>query len=312
MKPRVSVVVSAHNPHPQRLRRTLEGLSAQTCPGTQWELVLVDNASNPSIAPAVLDVAHLANARLVREDRLGLTYGRRRGLHEARGDFCVLVDDDNVLGPDYLSEVARLFEAHPQVGAMGGKSMPDYERPPAPWVAEFSPLLALRDLGETPRISGASPPSGAAQISYPADCAPIGAGMALRRESIARWMAPEFEGMTDRRGAELTSGGDNELVLAILEAGWKVAYFPTLVLTHVIPASRLDARYLARLNRGIQKSWMQVLARHRANPWPAIPAWTVPLRNAKAWFTARGWSWPSGYIRWQGICGHFEGRVEGA
>jgi hypothetical protein len=72
----------------------------------------------------------------------------------------------------------------------------------------------------------------------------------------------------------------------------------------------LSPGYLARLNRGIQKSWMQVLSLHEANPWPQIPNWTVPLRKFKAWIRHRAWSGPIGQIRWQGACGHFEGRAQ--
>ncbi len=82
------------------------------------------------------------------------------------------------------------------------------------------------------------------------------------------------------------------------------------MLTHLIPASRLEAPYLARLNRSIQKSWMHVLSKHSANPWPAIAAWTLALRKAKAWFTYRAWANAAANIRWQGACGHFEGRVQ--
>ena len=60
--------------------------------------------------------------------------------------------------------------------------------------------------------------------------------------------------LTDRRGNELTSGGDNDIVFCVMQAGWEVAYVPQLSLTHLIPAGRLEAGYLARLNRGIQKS----------------------------------------------------------
>ena len=115
--------------------------------------------------------------------------------------------------------------------------------------------------------------------------------------------------MMDRRGAALTSSGDNDIIFSVLRSGWQVAYFPDLTLTHLIPANRLQPDYLARLNRGIQQSWQQVLRRHGASPWPAIAPWTVPLRQAKAWFAYRAWSTPAARIRWQGACGHFEGRV---
>jgi glycosyltransferase involved in cell wall biosynthesis len=306
----ISVVLPTHQPHPGRLRRTLAGLRAQTLPAARWETVLVDNASSPALtAEPWLDVAP-ANLRIVAEPALGLTAARRRGFRESRAPLIVLVDDDNVLAADYLEQVVRLFAAHPEIGAFGGRSLPEFERPPTPGLEEFLPLLALRDPGSQPQISTGLRPAPAAQNEYPVSAAPIGAGMAIRREAARQWIEAAASGsISDRRGAELTSGGDNDIVLTIMERGWQVAYFPELILVHLIPASRLEGGYLARLNRGIQKSWMQVLSQHGANPWPAIPAWTVPWRKLKAWFSYRAWSGPAARIRWCGACGHFEGRI---
>lgn len=115
--------------------------------------------------------------------------------------------------------------------------------------------------------------------------------------------------LSDRRGDTLTSSGDNDIMLCAMRAGWEVGYSPQLTLTHLIPAARLDADYLARLNRGIQKSWMRALSLHDANPWPPLSPLGAVLRKAKSWLTHRAWSSPAAHIRWQGACGHFDGRV---
>lgn len=305
----VSVVLCTHNPLPGNLERTLAGLRSQTLLSDRWETLLVDNASSPPLAVRSWTCAAPANVRLLVEPQLGLSFARRRGLAEARAPFVVLVDDDNVLAPDYLAQVHRLFAEHPAVGALGGRSLPEFECQPEEWQKEFFSLLALRDLGDTPLISAGLRPNGSACNVYPS-FAPIGAGMALRREASAAWLEQACASrFTDRRGQSLTSAGDNDLGLTIMGAGWQVAYFPQLSLTHLIPAARLEPSYLGRLNRGIQKSWMQVLSRHRANPWAPIAPWTLPLRTAKAWFAYRAWSGRPAYIRWQGACGHFEGRA---
>jgi hypothetical protein len=138
----------------------------------------------------------------------------------------------------------------------------------------------------------------------------MGAGMALRRAAAQAWLdRGDHAALPDRKGTNLSSSGDNDIVLAAMTAGWEVAFFPSLRLTHIIPAFRTTRDYLARLNRGIQRSWMQVLTKHGANPWPPIPRWTAPLRKLKAWFTCRAWSGPAANVRWQGACGHFEGRA---
>jgi len=306
--PLLTVIIPAHNPHPGRLQRTLEGLREQTLPLSEWETLLIDNASSTSfLIEKYLDFAP-ANIRVVTEPHLGLSHARRRGFKEARGDYIVLVDDDNVLSPDYLARVISRFETHPKVGALGGPSRPEFEVPPARWQSEFFGLLALRDLGPDPIVSGIRP-HGSTSDAYPLH-SPIGAGMSLRRNAAQEWLAhSDPSSLTDRKGNELTSGGDNDIIIQVLRAGWEVAYFPELALTHLIPSGRLAPTYLARLNFGIQKSWMQVLLRHGLSDWPPILRWSVPLRQLKAWFTHHAWSSPASHIRWQGACGHFAGRV---
>ena len=309
---KLSVIIPAHNPEATRLRRTLAGLRAQTLPADQWETVLVDNASLPAIDLATLanDAPH--NLRLVREPELGLTAARRRGFTEANGEVFILVDDDNVLAPDYLAQVHALFAAHPKVGALGGKSVPEFAVEPPAWTREFFHLLALRDLGDAPLISTGLRPSGATRNVYP-DCAPIGAGLALRRAATTSWLDAVAHdprrAKLDRRGNALVSGGDNDLVLTLMAAGWEVAYFPQLALAHLIPAARLEAGYLVRLHRAMQTSWMHVLTLHDANSWPPLTPGGAALRKMKAWFTYHPWSSPAACVRHAGACGHFDGRV---
>jgi len=306
-----SVLIPTHNPHAGRLQRALAGLRAQTLPGDQWETILIDNASSPALNTADWSAHAPANFRLVREPETGLSHARRRGFSEARGEFAVLVDDDNVLAPDYLANTLALFARYPQIGALGGRSLPEFETTPPEWTKEFQPLLALRDLGSEPLVSRGLRPDGLARNEYPA-FAPMGAGMALRRPAWTAWLKSRDDQrdlISDRKGSELTSGGDNDIVLCAIRAGWEVAYFPTLSLIHLIPDSRLEPEYLARLNRGIQKSWMQVLTLHDANPWPPLSPLAARLRQWRAWFTYAGWQRPAGHIRWSGAAGHFAGRV---
>lgn len=306
--PAISVIVPTHNPDAGRLQRTLRGLCAQTLPATEWELVIVDNASAPALELARYTGDLPRHSRLVREPQLGLTCARRRGIACSAGPILVFADDDNVLAPDYLENVLRLLTAHPRMGALGGKSIPEFEQEPEHWTRDFFPLLALRDLGDRPITAAGLRPPGAERNVYPGDAAPLGAGMGLRRDALAGWLTEENAAMlSDRRGAALTSSGDNDIVFSIVRDGWEVGYFPELRLTHLIPAGRVTCAYLGRLNRGIQESWIRVLAKYDANPWRPIPRWTVPFRRLKSWFACRAWSGPAARVRWQGACGKFDG-----
>lgn len=301
-----SVLLPTRNPHPGRLSRTLAGLRAQTLPPTQWELILVDNGSQESIASR-FDASWHPQARLIREDEAGLTPARLRGIAEAAAPLLVFVDDDNVLAPDYLERASALFARHSELGTAGGKVLPEFEATPPPWMQEFFGLLALRDFGDTPLVQ-----PGERDARWP-DFAPVGAGLCVRR-SFARTYADALgrdpsRRTLDRRGRSLGSGGDNDLVFTALQAGGSAGYFPELRLTHLIPANRLETSYLARLNRQASRTWIMVLRVHGQCPWPRIPSWTVPLRQARAWWRLRAWRSPAHRIRWRGACGQFAGQA---
>ena len=170
MTPDVSVLLPTHAPHPGRLARTLEGLRNQVWPADRWELLLIDNASPDTDYFGRLDLSWQPHSAVVREPVLGLTHARLAGIAAATGSILVFVDDDNVLAPDYLAQTVAAFADEPRLGAIGGKSLPEWEAPPADWVREFSSGLALRDLGDIEQTSGPLD-----RGSYPV-FAPIGAG----------------------------------------------------------------------------------------------------------------------------------------
>jgi glycosyltransferase involved in cell wall biosynthesis len=300
----------AHNPHAGRLARTVAGLRAQTLPPLSWELVLVDNASRDPSVFTSLDLSWHPRHRIVHEAKLGLTAARLRGFSATTGDIIVLVDDDNVLAPDYLALVAAAFSTDAALGAVGGRSLPEFAAPPPAWSREFDGLLALRDPGDHPERATWSA-SGPHQ--YPL-CAPIGAGLALRRsgaDAYATALTQDARRRTfDRTGTQLISGGDNDLVMTILETGLAVAYEPALHLTHLIPSSRSERDYLGRLNRAIARSWVRVLALHGIRPWSPIHRSTVALRQARARLRAGLFLSPAAWVRWQGACGRFEGLAD--
>jgi hypothetical protein len=141
----------------------------------------------------------------------------------------------------------------------------------------------------------------------------VGAGMALRRGAAIAYLESlqtQERVILDRTGTNLSSGGDCDINLTILEAGWSVGYFPQLKLDHLIPAGRLTQDYLGRLNQSVMRSWVQVLDAHDIRPWTKIPAWTLPLRNLRSFLRCQAWRDPAAYIRWQGTCGLFLGRAQ--
>jgi glycosyltransferase involved in cell wall biosynthesis len=312
MTPALSVVLCTHNPRRAVLEAALDALRRQQpLADGPWDLIIIDNASSSPLQGAI-DLGGLEQARIVREERLGLTHARLRGLVEASGEILVFVDDDNLLDETYLRRAAEAMSADRTLGAAGGKSIARYEAPPPPWFAEVNIDLACRDLGESPQYASWKGVE-RAQRFYPV-CAPIGAGLVIRRDIFAAYASAAAESAgrlgLGRRGADLASGEDNDIVMVVLEQGWRIAYLPELRLEHVIPAARLTREYLAAYAYSTTRTWIRVLDVHGIRPWPAIDPRSLKLRKARAYVTHRAWSGPAAYVRWRGACGQFDGQAD--
>lgn len=310
MMPEVTAVVCTYSPRREHLEATLDSLRNQTLDQERWEFILVDNNS-PDALEGRVDLSWHPQARVVREEQPGLTHARLRSFRESRAPLIVYIDDDNVLAPDYLERAVALFAGDAQLGVAGGKSLPRYEVEPPAWFHGLDIDLACRDLGdEVLTASWEGVPLG--ERSYPA-CAPIGAGMVIRKEAYATYVeaaaADPVRRALGRTGESLASGEDNDIVMSALAEGWRVGYFPSLSLTHLISAGRLTRAYLARMAYSSSRTWVLVLGVHGVRPWAPISSWSVPLRKTRAYLSTQAWRNDASYVRWRGACGLFEGRA---
>ncbi|NJM44756.1 MAG: glycosyltransferase family 2 protein [Alkalinema sp. RU_4_3] len=311
MKPFISVIICTHNPRRDYLHLVIKALEDQNLPYTDWELLVIDNASETPIAWEWSIDWH-PQGQIIREEKVGLTAARLCGFQAAQGEVLVFVDDDNLLSSNYLLEVQGVFQQHLQIGAIGGKSVPRFEITPEPWMAEFYKVLAIRDFGELVQVSEALRSD--EPIVYP-DFAPAGIGLAIRREVFGAYVAQTQDVLArlalGRTGKQLTSGEDNDIVLTAMRQGWQVGYFPKLEVVHLIAANRLKWNYLARLNKAATRSWVQVLGIHDVQLWPSISPWTVLPRKVKAFFAYGAWRNAAAYVRWRGACGLYEALASG-
>jgi len=307
----ISVIIPTYNPNESRLARTLSALSAQTLSPDLWEIILINNASTVFPSESFFTENAPKNFRVVEESHLGLSFARNCGLSQAKADIAIFVDDDNLLAPDYIENALALMNSHSNIGALGGRIVPEFECPPPSWIIEFQSILACCDHGNRFLVSPLNAYNQEGLLQWPR-FSPAGAGMILRRSAWEAWQDAFRSGIAlsrDRTGTQLTSSGDNEIILILLKSGWQVGYSPTLNLTHIIPRSRLDPDYLARLNFGCSFGFIQARRRHGACPWPPIVRWTLPLRIARAWFRCRAWRGPANRIRWRGYVAHFTALV---
>lgn len=269
----ISVITCSHNPRADYLARVFEGLQAQTIDPTRWEFILIDSASSDPLASRI-DLTWHPRARCVREDELGLTRARLRGIAESTGELLLFVDDDNVLDPDFFEQVVHIARERPDIGAWSGATRPGFDSPAPAWTRRHWGNLVIRDV---PRDMWSNLPM------LP-DTMPCGAGLCVRRSVGAHYAMLHQNGKRafalDRNGASLLSGGDNDLAACACDIGLGVGIFGALKLTHLIPAERLRESYLLSLAENIALS--TIILRSFRSPEGAIVRPSFKRRLADA------------------------------
>jgi glycosyltransferase involved in cell wall biosynthesis len=208
---------------------------------------VVDNRSDEPLADRI-DLHWHPDVHVFREETLGLTPARLRGIRESRGDLLVFVDDDNVLDGDFLEIALRTMEERPFLGSWSGQCRPAFEEPPPEWTRRYWGNLSIREFNRDvwsnlPRLP---------------ESMPYGAGLCVRRDVALHYLDLHVSGKRsfqfDRSGTSLLSGGDNDLAACACDLGLGVGLVASLKLTHLMPTERLTVDYLARLAEGIHYS----------------------------------------------------------
>ena len=214
----------------------------------RWELLLIDNASETRLE-SIHDISWHPNSRQIQEGTLGVAWARRRGMREALADLLVFVDDDNVLGQGYLSEVIKIKQEWGRLGVWGsGTIVPEFELQPPAHLRCLLPYLAIRELEAPLWTNVASNDIGISKAGMP-----WGAGLCVRANVAAAYCRlPNRSGIniSGRQGASLLSGEDVEICLVSCKLGFGMGIFPELELTHLIPEGRVAENYLLNLVEG--------------------------------------------------------------
>lgn len=235
----ISVITCTHNPRPEYLDRTLSALKAQSLSVEQWELLVIDNASDRPLA-AGLDLSWHPGARVIREDQLGLTPARLRGIREAGTEVLVFVDDDNVLDADYLAIALKISQEWSMLGAWGGQCLPEFEQDPPEWTHRFWEFLGIR-MFDQDRWS-----------NLPQwEATPIGAGLCVRKAVAVAYgssvLTNPNRAALDRQGNLLLGCGDMDLAYTACDMGLGIGIFTALKLFHLMPPARLEEAYLLKM-----------------------------------------------------------------
>jgi GT2 family glycosyltransferase len=196
--PTISVVVPTRN----RPQHALDCAKSILATAGFIELVIVDQSDNPQTREAL---ATLRDERLryVHSTLRGATNGRNVGIENSRGHVVAFTDDDCRVAADWISSIASIFRADPEIGIVCGRVTVPLEMQQQGFAAEFEPVV--REW----------------QNRFPAPGTDWGitANFAVRRAVFDQ--VGKFDPMLGP-GAPLLCGEEPDILFRVLRAGLKV------------------------------------------------------------------------------------------
>jgi len=236
----VSVILCCYN-SAKRLPETLKYLANQKVERSlNWEIILVNNNSSDDTVTEAVSIwktlGEPVNMMIVDEENPGLSFAREKGMSVATYNIYLFCDDDNWLQQDYVETVFKIFSKNPELGALGGWSEAAFEAEKPEWFDVFAGNFAVgKPIPETGLLDKAN------QFIY-------GAGLALHKGAIQKLKAKGFKNiLTDRKGKQLSSGGDVEFIYGLKLIDIPVMFSEALFFYHYMPKGRMQKEYLIKL-----------------------------------------------------------------
>lgn len=144
----VSIVICTHN-RSVYLRKCLTSFTHQSLMPSNVEFIIVDNKSTDDTNSVALSFKDdLPGLHCVREENVGLSFARNRGIAESKYDWVCYMDDDAKAHYNYMERLFDLMDNHTFDG-FGGMFLPWYEHNRPKWLRDdFGKMTMLRkDIG---------------------------------------------------------------------------------------------------------------------------------------------------------------------
>jgi N-acetylglucosaminyl-diphospho-decaprenol L-rhamnosyltransferase len=250
----------------------LEAIRHTTPPDLEHEVLVLDNASDDGSAEAV--GALNADIRLIALDRrAGKAANDSRLLQEARGEYCLLLNEDSELQPGAVAALIGALRSDRHAAAAGAQLLsPEGREVPCAWrlpgVATAFAGAVFLHRGFTVESDGtATRPVGWVQSS----------AMLVRREAAKQigWFDPQFFVYSD----------ETDLCKRLGDAGWRILYVPSARAIHhdqMAQDARGAERRIVEYHRGRDRYLRKHLGPARAALLRPLLAWPYLLRAAAA------------------------------
>lgn len=249
----VSIIICTYNPDQTIFERCLTAIENLTVKEISVEVIVVDNNSKIPISSlnyVAEFVRRVHYSKIVIEKEQGLAYARINGFRCSTGKLIIFFDDDNEPFPEYITEAKKLHDNRPFIGIIGpGYINVEYINKVDPWIRHHLNGLFQEKKAEREEYI--------LSVLNWAPCYPPGTGQIIKRIVFEAYIENFFfKGLktVDRKGQNLSSAGDSQLIWSSLNINYAVGHHPALKLNHLIPSKRANLTYLKRLNYYLELS----------------------------------------------------------
>jgi GT2 family glycosyltransferase len=245
----LSIIILSYNTRPL-LRNCLQAISKAKKNDYQIETIVVDNDSSDGSQKMVVE--EFPWLRLIESRKnLGFAGGNNLGLKSAKGRYLLFLNSDTEIMPEALIKMIEFLDKNPRVGAStpktmlfsGGMDQDCHRGFPTPW-ASMTYFLGLEKLFPKSNLFGQYHQF-YLDLNKPHEIdAGFGTFMFVRQkalEQVGRWDENYF-----------FYGEDLDLFYRLKKAGWKIIFYPEILVTHHKGASsglRRESKEVARPSR---------------------------------------------------------------
>lgn len=218
------------------------------------KIVVVDNNSNDSTKELIIKWAKQYEIiKYEFEAKQGLAHARQHAAY-ANTEWVIYVDDDNLLGTNWLIELYNVASNNNHIGVVNGAVI---ATPQEELSCEEENCLRViyRDLACT-HLYGEDTVGSKNTI-------PMGAGMCIRTSALKFINSRGWITLEGRKGEKLSSGEDGELCSLVFAQGYEYLFNPKMKLSHIIPKKRLQQEYVVKLIQGLvegRKGYLKTLS----------------------------------------------------
>jgi len=212
------------------LQAVLESFCALRSPDDAWKLVVVDNGSNDQTQTVVASFTSLLPLQVLTEKKRGKNFALNAGIGQIEGDLTVLTDDDVFPRKDWLQQLRRAADSHPEYSLFGGRIVPRWEIAPPSWT---------RWVNQGAAYAATDPAWKEGPIA--ANCV-WGPNMAVR--SAVFQSGVRFDTAIGPKGTNYVQGGDTEFTRRLEREGYRAWHVPEAVVEHFVRKEQLSKTWV--------------------------------------------------------------------